>query len=165
MCKLGPFVHPEPKLMIMLCVIGPLHAVYLWNSNINVIVIMYPNCSCTLINFILFCHSVSITVEMVALLYPPHESLNLYKIIKHIVNSRAPNWARGMWSALCARKCFQPVCVFVCLVFPECNCNPFGSVSDRCNDTGFCICKEGTTGPKCQECLPGYLWDDGCKCK
>ncbi|KAM9712469.1 netrin-G1 isoform 6-T10 [Menidia menidia] len=45
----------------------------------------------------------------------------------------------------------------------NCNCNPFGSVSDGCNGTGFCICKEGTTGPKCQECLPGYLWDDGCK--
>uniref|UniRef100_A0A8C2ZJD8 Netrin-G1 n=1 Tax=Cyclopterus lumpus TaxID=8103 RepID=A0A8C2ZJD8_CYCLU len=45
----------------------------------------------------------------------------------------------------------------------ECNCNPFGSVSDRCNGTGFCICKEGTTGRKCQQCLPGYLWDDGCK--
>ncbi|XP_033964208.1 netrin-G1 isoform X8 [Pseudochaenichthys georgianus] len=45
----------------------------------------------------------------------------------------------------------------------ECNCNPFGSVNDRCNGTGFCICKEGTTGPKCQQCLPGYLWDDGCK--
>ncbi|XP_029384762.1 netrin-G1 isoform X6 [Echeneis naucrates] len=36
-------------------------------------------------------------------------------------------------------------------------------ISDRCNGTGFCICKEGTTGPKCQECLPGYLWEDGCK--
>ncbi|XP_059183460.1 netrin-G1 isoform X1 [Centropristis striata] len=45
----------------------------------------------------------------------------------------------------------------------ECNCNPSGSVSVRCNGTGFCICKEGTTGPKCQQCLPGYLWDDGCK--
>ncbi|XP_054621150.1 netrin-G1 isoform X1 [Dunckerocampus dactyliophorus] len=45
----------------------------------------------------------------------------------------------------------------------ECNCNPFGSVSDRCNGTGYCICKEGTTGPKCRQCLPGYLWDDGCK--
>ncbi|XP_037549715.1 netrin-G1 isoform X2 [Nematolebias whitei] len=44
-----------------------------------------------------------------------------------------------------------------------CNCNPVGSVSDRCNGTGYCICKEGTTGPKCQECLPGYLWDNGCK--
>ncbi|MED6269765.1 Netrin-G1 [Characodon lateralis] len=47
----------------------------------------------------------------------------------------------------------------------ECNCNPSGSVSDRCNGTGYCICKEGTTGPKCQECLPGYLWENGCKCK
>ncbi|XP_077591984.1 netrin-G1 isoform X7 [Stigmatopora nigra] len=45
----------------------------------------------------------------------------------------------------------------------ECNCNPFGSVSDRCNGTGFCICKEGTTGPKCRKCLPGYIWEDGCK--
>ncbi|XP_047206402.1 netrin-G1 isoform X2 [Girardinichthys multiradiatus] len=45
----------------------------------------------------------------------------------------------------------------------ECNCNPSGSVSDRCNGTGYCICKEGTTGPKCQECLPGYLWENGCK--
>ncbi|XP_033964203.1 netrin-G1 isoform X3 [Pseudochaenichthys georgianus] len=36
-------------------------------------------------------------------------------------------------------------------------------INDRCNGTGFCICKEGTTGPKCQQCLPGYLWDDGCK--
>ncbi|KAK7881635.1 hypothetical protein WMY93_030044 [Mugilogobius chulae] len=44
-----------------------------------------------------------------------------------------------------------------------CNCNQFGSVSDRCNGTGFCICKEGTTGPKCQDCLPGYMWDNGCK--
>ncbi|XP_072306645.1 netrin-G1 isoform X2 [Eucyclogobius newberryi] len=45
----------------------------------------------------------------------------------------------------------------------DCNCNPYGSVSDRCNGTGFCICKEGTTGPKCQDCLPGYMWDNGCK--
>ncbi|XP_008436581.1 netrin-G1 isoform X2 [Poecilia reticulata] len=45
----------------------------------------------------------------------------------------------------------------------ECNCNPSGSVSDHCNGTGYCTCKEGTTGPKCQECLPGYLWENGCK--
>ncbi|KAF7213644.1 transcript variant X2 [Nothobranchius furzeri] len=57
----------------------------------------------------------------------------------------------------------SPVSLCVCLIFPECNCNPVGSVSDRCNGTGYCICKEGTTGPKCQECLPGYLWDNGCK--
>ncbi|KAG7487518.1 hypothetical protein MATL_G00024410 [Megalops atlanticus] len=45
----------------------------------------------------------------------------------------------------------------------DCNCNPFGSDSDRCNGTGFCKCKKGTTGAKCHECLPGYLWDNGCK--
>nr|XP_020480669.1 netrin-G1-like [Monopterus albus] len=45
----------------------------------------------------------------------------------------------------------------------ECNCNPAGSVSEHCNATGFCVCKKGATGPKCQECLPGYLWDNGCK--
>ncbi|XP_035268498.1 netrin-G1 isoform X1 [Anguilla anguilla] len=45
----------------------------------------------------------------------------------------------------------------------DCNCNPFGSDSDRCNGTGFCKCKEGTTGAKCRDCLPGYLWDNGCK--
>uniref|UniRef100_A0A3Q3Q4Z4 Netrin-G1 n=1 Tax=Monopterus albus TaxID=43700 RepID=A0A3Q3Q4Z4_MONAL len=43
----------------------------------------------------------------------------------------------------------------------ECNCNPAGSVSEHCNATGFCVCKKGATGPKCQECLPGYLWDNG----
>ncbi|XP_017580747.1 netrin-G1 isoform X1 [Pygocentrus nattereri] len=45
----------------------------------------------------------------------------------------------------------------------DCNCNPFGSESDHCNGTGFCKCKAGATGVKCHECLPGYLWDNGCK--
>uniref|UniRef100_A0A4W4EG10 Netrin-G1 n=1 Tax=Electrophorus electricus TaxID=8005 RepID=A0A4W4EG10_ELEEL len=45
----------------------------------------------------------------------------------------------------------------------DCNCNPFGSESDRCNGTGYCKCKAGATGLKCHECLPGYLWDHGCK--
>ncbi|XP_009295807.2 netrin-G1 isoform X4 [Danio rerio] len=45
----------------------------------------------------------------------------------------------------------------------DCNCNPFGSESDRCNGTGYCRCKEGATGAMCHECLPGYLWDNGCK--
>ncbi|KAJ8010464.1 hypothetical protein DPEC_G00075360 [Dallia pectoralis] len=45
----------------------------------------------------------------------------------------------------------------------DCSCNPFGSDSVRCNGTGYCKCKEGTTGAKCQECLTGYLWDNGCK--
>eukprot|EP00063_Salmo_salar_P037954 XP_014012789.1 PREDICTED: netrin-G1 isoform X3 [Salmo salar] len=45
----------------------------------------------------------------------------------------------------------------------DCSCNPYGSDSVRCNGTGFCKCKEGTTGAKCRDCLPGYLWDNGCK--
>ncbi|XP_072535356.1 netrin-G1 isoform X3 [Salminus brasiliensis] len=45
----------------------------------------------------------------------------------------------------------------------NCNCDPFGSESDRCNGTGFCKCKAGATGVKCHECQPGYLWDNGCK--
>ncbi|MBN3296648.1 NTNG1 protein, partial [Amia calva] len=55
------------------------------------------------------------------------------------------------------------VCMCMCLVSTDCNCNPFGSDSDRCNGTGFCKCKEGTTGAKCDECLPGYIWDNGCE--
>nr|XP_056700231.1 netrin-G1 isoform X2 [Euleptes europaea] len=46
----------------------------------------------------------------------------------------------------------------------ECNCNPIGSVGDRCNEKGICQCKEGTTGPKCDKCLPGYNWHiQGCQ--
>ncbi|XP_028290743.1 netrin-G1 isoform X3 [Gouania willdenowi] len=45
----------------------------------------------------------------------------------------------------------------------KCSCNPFGSVSDRCNATGVCVCKAGTSGPKCQQCLRGFIWDNGCK--
>ncbi|XP_066481635.1 netrin-G1 [Tiliqua scincoides] len=40
----------------------------------------------------------------------------------------------------------------------ECNCNPIGSVHDRCNENGICQCKKGTTGPKCDKCLWRYHW-------
>uniref|UniRef100_A0A8B9QZP0 Netrin G2 n=1 Tax=Anas platyrhynchos TaxID=8839 RepID=A0A8B9QZP0_ANAPL len=33
----------------------------------------------------------------------------------------------------------------------ECNCNQIGSLHDRCNETGYCECKEGATGPKCDD--------------
>nr|XP_020855925.1 netrin-G1 isoform X2 [Phascolarctos cinereus] len=45
----------------------------------------------------------------------------------------------------------------------ECFCNPLGSIHDRCNGTGFCECKTGTTGRKCDECLPGNSWHYGCQ--
>ncbi|XP_029693465.1 sarcoplasmic reticulum histidine-rich calcium-binding protein [Takifugu rubripes] len=44
----------------------------------------------------------------------------------------------------------------------ECNCNQMGSVHDRCNGTGFCQCREGAAGAKCDDCLPGYYWKQGC---
>ncbi|XP_047200353.1 filaggrin-2 isoform X3 [Hippoglossus stenolepis] len=44
----------------------------------------------------------------------------------------------------------------------ECNCNQMGSVHDRCNSTGFCQCKDGATGAKCDDCQPGYYWKQGC---
>ncbi|XP_074474962.1 netrin-G2 isoform X5 [Sebastes fasciatus] len=44
----------------------------------------------------------------------------------------------------------------------ECNCNQMGSVHDRCNGTGFCQCKDGATGAKCDDCLFGYYWKQGC---
>ncbi|XP_071430645.1 netrin-G2 isoform X2 [Pithys albifrons albifrons] len=44
----------------------------------------------------------------------------------------------------------------------ECNCNQMGSMHDRCNETGYCECREGATGPKCDDCLPNYYWRQGC---
>ncbi|KAG9354221.1 hypothetical protein JZ751_012345 [Albula glossodonta] len=44
----------------------------------------------------------------------------------------------------------------------ECNCNQIGSIHDRCNETGYCQCKDGSGGPKCEDCLPGYYWKQGC---
>ncbi|CAB1321579.1 unnamed protein product, partial [Coregonus sp. 'balchen'] len=47
-------------------------------------------------------------------------------------------------------------------VCTECNCNQLGSFHARCNDTGFCQCRDGSTGPKCEDCLSGYSWRQGC---
>ncbi|XP_045702161.1 netrin-G2 isoform X3 [Phyllostomus hastatus] len=44
----------------------------------------------------------------------------------------------------------------------ECNCNQIGSMHDRCNETGFCECREGAAGPKCDDCLPTHYWRQGC---
>ncbi|XP_061554112.1 filaggrin-2 isoform X6 [Phycodurus eques] len=44
----------------------------------------------------------------------------------------------------------------------ECNCNQMGSLHDRCNGTGFCQCKDGAAGAKCDQCLPSYHWKQGC---
>lgn len=57
----------------------------------------------------------------------------------------------------------HPQIVFFSLsLLSECNCNQMGSVHDRCNATGFCQCKDGAAGAKCDDCLPGYYWKQGC---
>ncbi|XP_054629718.1 netrin-G2 isoform X4 [Dunckerocampus dactyliophorus] len=48
----------------------------------------------------------------------------------------------------------QNVCV-------ECECDSASSLSPHCSDSGFCQCKEGATGRRCDSCLPGYTWRGG----
>uniref|UniRef100_A0A3B3ZMC1 Laminin EGF-like domain-containing protein n=1 Tax=Periophthalmus magnuspinnatus TaxID=409849 RepID=A0A3B3ZMC1_9GOBI len=50
----------------------------------------------------------------------------------------------------------------VCL---PCNCNINGSVTQQCDQTGSCVCKEGVTGEKCDTCTPGFhsLGLGGCR--
>ncbi|XP_076010117.1 netrin-G2-like [Genypterus blacodes] len=43
----------------------------------------------------------------------------------------------------------------------ECGCDPQRSASPRCSDSGFCQCKEGATGRRCDSCQPGYTWRGG----
>ncbi|XP_069581068.1 netrin-G2-like isoform X3 [Brachyistius frenatus] len=41
-------------------------------------------------------------------------------------------------------------------VCTECQCDEEGSASPHCSDSGLCQCKGGTTGRRCDSCLPGY---------
>ncbi|XP_030630034.1 laminin subunit gamma-1 [Chanos chanos] len=46
-----------------------------------------------------------------------------------------------------------------------CSCNPVGSLSTQCDNTGRCSCKPGVMGDKCDRCQPGYhtLTEAGCR--
>ena len=37
-----------------------------------------------------------------------------------------------------------------------CQCDPYGSVNQTCDDNGQCLCKGANTGLRCRACLPGY---------
>lgn len=38
-----------------------------------------------------------------------------------------------------------------------CNCDPFGSVHEGCDNQGQCTCKEGITGRDCSQCAPRHV--------
>ena len=40
----------------------------------------------------------------------------------------------------------------------KCGCNPEGTSNDECNtDNGYCTCKDGYEGIKCNQCSTGYF--------
>lgn len=46
-----------------------------------------------------------------------------------------------------------------------CNCDPFGSVHEGCDNQGQCTCKEGITGRDCSQCAPRHVTSaSGCIC-
>ncbi|XP_072518393.1 netrin-G2 isoform X2 [Salminus brasiliensis] len=84
--------------------------------------------------------------------------LNIVTCVSCKHNTRGQNCQHcrmGYYRNASAELDDESVCV-------ECGCNLMGSQHDRCNSTGFCQCKDGTTGTKCDECFPGYYWKQGC---
>ncbi|KAJ7988253.1 hypothetical protein DPEC_G00321670 [Dallia pectoralis] len=86
------------------------------------------------------------------------EYLNIVTCVSCKHNTRGQNCQHcrlGYYRNASAELDDEGVCI-------ECSCNQMGSVHDRCNGTGFCSCKVGATGPKCDDCVPGYYWKQGC---
>ncbi|KAL0965165.1 hypothetical protein UPYG_G00277620 [Umbra pygmaea] len=86
------------------------------------------------------------------------EYLNIVTCVSCKHNTRGQNCQHcrlGYYRNASAELDDEGVCI-------ECNCNQMGSVHDRCNGTGFCQCREGATGPKCDDCISGYYWKQGC---
>ncbi|NXX41092.1 LAMC2 protein, partial [Tricholaema leucomelas] len=46
-----------------------------------------------------------------------------------------------------------------------CHCHPHGSLSPQCDSDGWCSCKPGVMGKKCDQCQPGFesLSEAGCQ--
>ncbi|XP_017158782.1 nascent polypeptide-associated complex subunit alpha, muscle-specific form isoform X2 [Poecilia reticulata] len=43
----------------------------------------------------------------------------------------------------------------------DCDCDPDGSASPHCSDSGLCRCKAGATGRRCDSCVSGFTWRGG----
>lgn len=39
----------------------------------------------------------------------------------------------------------------------SCNCNPAGSLTNKCNERGECDCKDNVEGVKCDRCKNGTI--------
>ncbi|XP_069497984.1 netrin-G1 isoform X7 [Ambystoma mexicanum] len=76
-------------------------------------------------------------------------------------NYQGRPWSPG--SYLTIPKGTANICTPSISSIGKCHCNIYGSAHDRCKDTGWCECKEGATGPKCDDCLRGYFWHRGCQ--
>ena len=48
--------------------------------------------------------------------------------------------------------------------FPACDCDPAGSLSPLCSESGQCPCRPGVGGPTCSDCLPNFFnfTSEGC---
>ncbi|XP_034520621.1 netrin-G2 isoform X3 [Ailuropoda melanoleuca] len=75
-------------------------------------------------------------------------------------NFRTRSWRAGSYLPLPHGS--PNACAAAGSAVGKCNCNQIGSVHDRCNETGFCECREGAAGPKCDDCLPTHYWRQGC---
>ncbi|XP_036410209.1 laminin subunit gamma-2 isoform X2 [Megalops cyprinoides] len=58
------------------------------------------------------------------------------------------NHTRGFHCELCEEGFYHSHASDVC---KSCNCNPMGSVSNTCGDSGQCSCKEGFEGLRCEK--------------
>uniref|UniRef100_A0A8C1XCV2 Netrin g2b n=1 Tax=Cyprinus carpio TaxID=7962 RepID=A0A8C1XCV2_CYPCA len=119
-------------------------------SNVEVL------CKCTYHRFLCQNSSLSFLTLLYFKIYI--NFLNIVTCVSCKHNTRGQNCEHcrmGFYKNTSAEPDDENVCI-------ECNCNTMGSLHDRCNGTGFCQCKEGTTGVKCDDCLPGYYWKQGC---
>uniref|UniRef100_A0A3Q2P2M9 Laminin N-terminal domain-containing protein n=1 Tax=Fundulus heteroclitus TaxID=8078 RepID=A0A3Q2P2M9_FUNHE len=89
----------------------------------------------------------------------------------------ASDWSSGCKEGFSGQRCDR--CAFGFRDFPlcvrffglqsgrgcePCGCSQSGSLSESCDETGQCRCKEGVAGVKCDRCSRGYYGYHGSNC-